>query len=98
MQGQPIRLDARHPAAPLNVLLELSRAARAAKSLPELEFLWVNNTHSLAPYRQAALWDAIAGVRALSGVVAPEAHAPYTQWIASLCAHLTIGQRSPAVI
>ncbi|HSW20915.1 MAG TPA: HlyD family efflux transporter periplasmic adaptor subunit [Ramlibacter sp.] len=62
-------------------LLDLSHRARAASSLDELAFLLVNDTRRLFPYRQAALWFADGGVRSLSGVVQPEANAPYVQWL-----------------
>lgn len=73
------------PAHPLLVLLDLCRRARAAGSAAELSFLVVNDTHALAPYRQGALWLADKGLEALSGVVEPEANAPYAQWLAKVC-------------
>jgi len=63
----------------LATLIHLARRAREARDFAELAFIAVNETHELVPYRQAALW---AGkVRALSGVVKPEANAPYVQWL-----------------
>lgn len=73
---------------PLLVLLELARRARKASSPQELAFLLVNDSRYLAPYRQAALWLAPDSIRCLSGVVQPEANAPYTQWLGRLCSHL----------
>lgn len=69
----------------LATILELSRKARKAADAAELEFLLVNDTHHLGPYRQAALWSADHGIIALSGLVDVEANAPYAQWLASLC-------------
>ena len=69
-------------------VLELGRRARAASSAQELGFLLVNNTHALAPYRQAALWLSQEGVRTLSGVVQAEANAPYVLWLELLFLHL----------
>jgi multidrug efflux pump subunit AcrA (membrane-fusion protein) len=71
------------PAAVLN-LLEMGRRARNAASADELAFMLVNGSHSLTPYRQAALWWSDQGVRALSGVVQPEQNAPYVDWLKRL--------------
>lgn len=69
----------------LAVLLQLGRRARLAEDEAELGFVLVNETHQLTPYRQATLWLHDEGVVALSGVVAPEANAPYVQWLSRLC-------------
>ena len=69
--------EAPEAASPAVLLLELGHRARLAASLPELEFLLVNDTRLLAPYRQAALWREAGGVAALSGVVQPDRNAPY---------------------
>jgi len=78
------------PAAthPLLVLMELSRRARAAGSSEELAFMAVNDSHVFFPYRQAALWFAEGGIKALSGVIDPEANAPYAQWLELTCRFL----------
>ena len=78
--------EAPEAASPAVLLLELGHRARLAASLPELEFLLVNDTRLLAPYRQAALWREAGGVAALSGVVQPDRNAPYAQWLARACA------------
>ena len=75
------------PSNPLLELLTLSRRARQAGSAQELAFVLVNDTRALVPYRQAALWSAHA-VKALSGVVEPEANAPYVQWLRRLFGYL----------
>lgn len=85
---------------PLLKLIELAQRARAAASANELAFLAVNDTRVLLPYRQAALWLGAKGVHTLSGVVAVEANAPYTQWLDQLCRTLAgqyAGQGAVAV-
>lgn len=72
----------------LATLLNLSRRARLASSARELGFLLVNDTHALAPYRQAALWLAGEGVYTLSGLVQVEANAPYALWVEQVCHYL----------
>jgi hypothetical protein len=62
-------------------LIEMGRRARTAASSDELAFMLVNGTHSLTPYRQAALWWSDTGVQALSGVVQPDHNAPYVDWL-----------------
>ncbi len=74
--------------ASLAVLLDLSRRAREAADHAVLSFLAVNDSHALAPYRQGALWLGEQGIQALSGVVQPEANAPYAQWLRQVCASL----------
>ncbi len=69
--------------------LDLARRARHAADAAELGFIVVNDTLLLSPYRQAALWFEIGGVRALSGVVRPEANAPYVHWLEKVSATLT---------
>ena len=82
--------DAR-PDTDLNALSQvwaLSCLARDARSDRELGFLLVNQTQSLASYRQAVLWLQDAGVYTLSGVVQMEANAPYVQWVQQVAQHL----------
>lgn len=76
----------------LATLVHLARRGREAKDAAELGFIAVNETHALAPYRQAALWLSEGGVAALSGVVSPEANAPYMQWLGQLFRHLRTSQ------
>ncbi len=63
--------------------------------MQELQFLAVNDTHALAPYRQAALWLQGSGVVALSGVVQTEANVPYVLWLQRLCKELAHGATAP---
>lgn len=76
---------------PLLTLIDLGHRARAATGVDELSFLLVNDSRRLTPYRQAALWFAGSGVRALSGVVQPDSNAPYAQWLDRLCRELSTG-------
>ncbi len=72
----------------LATLLQLGRRARQANSRSELCFIAVNETHALAPYRQAALWLEGRGVAGLSGVVSVEGNAPYVHWLGGVFRHL----------
>ena len=72
----------------LAVLLDLTRRARAAGSVRELAFLAVNDTHQLSALRQGATWRLDMGVETLSGVLQPEANAPYVQWLDRVARHL----------
>lgn len=83
---------------PLAVLLELARRARGASSSAELSFMAVNDSHQLAPYRQAALWLAGHGLVALSGVVQLEANAPYAQWLQRVCRFLHAADGAPRAL
>lgn len=67
----------------LALLLQLQRKARASEDTAALGFTMVNETRSLLPYRQAALWLAgpLAQIKAVSGVALLEAHAPYLVWL-----------------
>jgi hypothetical protein len=73
------------------LLLLVRRARRAGDA--ELYFIAANETRRLAPYRQAAVWLADQGIVALSGVVEPEANAPYAQWLDRVFKEM---QRRPA--
>ena len=73
--------------SPALLLLELGHRARKAALAAELEFLLVNDTRLLLPYRQSILWRQSQGIAALSGVVQPDRNAPYAQWCAKVCAH-----------
>ena len=80
----------------LGALLHLARRARQAGTTAELGFIAVNETLALAPYRQAALWVADRGVVALSGVVAPEANAPFVHWLERVLQKLLADQPKAA--
>jgi multidrug resistance efflux pump len=76
-------------ASPLEVMIELIRRARSAESLTALRFIAVNDSHMLAPYQQAALWQKREGIAALSGLMEVEANAPYVQWLSRVVEHLS---------
>ncbi len=82
----------------LEALWALLRRAREAGSDRELGFILVNDTLSLAPYRQAALCLVGEGAYSLSGVVQIEANAPYAQWLERLSAHLLAHEPLPACL
>ncbi len=84
MQPSPATLSS-DLARSLAALLDLERRAREAQTEPELGFLLVNETHQITPYRQAVLWFASGGISAMSGLVRPEANAPYSQWATTVC-------------
>ncbi|MGC2856221.1 efflux RND transporter periplasmic adaptor subunit [Novispirillum sp. DQ9] len=83
-------MTASAPAAQMRgfaAFVELERRARLAATTEELAFLMVNDTCTLARYRQAVL--VVGGrVRAVSGLVAPEPEAPFTHWVGRLFDHL----------
>ncbi len=69
-------------------LIDLTHRARHAGSTQALQFMAVNDSHELAPYRQAALWRQAGGVACLSGVMQVEANAPYVLWLNAVCTEL----------
>lgn len=85
------------PAAPdpVSALLHLEARARAAPDVPALEFVVVNETWQLVPYRQAAVFRRdVLGKPALatvSGLAALEGATPFTLWLGRLAAHLWTG-------
>lgn len=72
------------PAATTAALYGLVRQARLADSVQELDFLLLNDTVALQPYRQAALLLRSPRACALSGVLSTEANAPYVLWLHAL--------------
>jgi multidrug efflux pump subunit AcrA (membrane-fusion protein) len=55
----------------------------------EIAFVAVNETVSVTPYRQAALWELGRGLVAVSGVPSPANDAPFTLWLVRICRHLS---------
>ncbi|MET0268531.1 MAG: HlyD family efflux transporter periplasmic adaptor subunit [Duganella sp.] len=92
-------MNARPPLNPprevqLAALLQLEQLARACASSEELAFVMVNETHALAPYRQAVLWQRDGGdgrIAALSGLAVPDANAPFNVWLRRLLARHAAG-------
>lgn len=82
----------------LATLTQLEQRARACSDENALAFLMVNDSHALAPYRQAVLWREGHGggdgeIAALSGLAVPDPRAPFNIWLLrQLAAHA----RSPA--
>lgn len=80
----------------LGALLQLEQRARAA-SRSELGFLIVNETATIVPYQQAALWQNPASGDAplvLSGVASADAGGPYYAWLERVFAALTKSERA----
>lgn len=86
----PTEQPGQHAMPALAALLDLQRRARESASTQELGFLLVNDTLGLAPYRQGVLWLADSGVHTLSGVLQPEANAPYVLWLQAVCQHWSV--------
>ena len=86
----------------LSTLVQLVKRARHSKDEQELAFVMVNETHSLLPYRQAALWrhDGIGQGRivAISGAAVVERNAPLTLWIERALAALGKRDAAPAAL
>ncbi len=74
-----------------STFLGLERQARRAPSLDALQFVLVNETRRLLPYRQAvfASGNAAAGFRveAVSGVAVPDRSAPFLRWLVRVFEH-----------
>ena len=77
------------------ITLALLRRCHGAGDRAALQFIAVNDSHLLAPYRQAALWHQRRGVLALSGVSQVERNGPYVQWLQSVCRALAARPAGP---
>jgi hypothetical protein len=82
----------------LATLLDVEGRVLAASSRAALAFVTVNETHALAPYRQAAIWSRGKGVEALSGLAVVEANAPFVLWLERLFNALATTRDRPAEI
>ncbi|MBF0154234.1 MAG: HlyD family efflux transporter periplasmic adaptor subunit [Magnetococcales bacterium] len=83
----------------LNVLLHIEKKARMAANSREVGFLIVNETHTLVPYHQAALWltseEPRGRIEALSGLVDPDPLAPFVVWLTRVLRHIaSSGERA----
>ena len=70
--------------ADLSVLLQIEARALEAQTLPALRFTIVNETHALAPYRQAALFEQdgeALRLQAASGLISVANDSPFAVWI-----------------
>ncbi len=85
-------MNAPAAADPLPALLHLESRARHAATRAELQFVVVNETFQMVPYRQAVLVcpDALgrARIAALSGLATLEEDAPFSQWLTAVAGHL----------
>lgn len=61
-----------------------------------LDFLLLNATHGLFPYRQAVLWESLREAPVVSGVVQADPQAPYLQWLRDLPLRLRLPPDQPA--
>ncbi len=80
-----------NPANDLDVLLQIESRALAAADVPALRFTIVNETHALAPYRQAALFDGTGGrlkLVAASGLVSVAEDSPFAVWVSQFARRL----------
>ncbi|MBF0415828.1 MAG: HlyD family efflux transporter periplasmic adaptor subunit [Magnetococcales bacterium] len=81
----------------LSALLQLGKRAFAAEDESAFSFLVVNETHLMAPYRQAVLWQRLANgggkVVAVSGSPEASSRAPYIAWLARVLDRESIQQR-----
>lgn len=80
---------------PLVALLGLEEHSRKAASSAELAFVFVNDTRSLALYRQAALSIDGEGLKALSGVADIDRNAPFTLWLERMLRRLATNEARP---
>lgn len=69
------------PTQALSALLQLSKRARMAASLPELGFVIVNETRQLLVYRQSLIWLQQGKLASVSGLPEPERNTPYSLWL-----------------
>ena len=73
----------------LSMLLQLGRLARKATE-DELNFIMVNDSRTLIPYRQAVLFKFHHGkleVAAISGLAVIDSSSPFLQWLTKLANH-----------
>lgn len=80
----------------VSALFQLQGRSWTASTPGELAFIAVNETHTLAPYRQAILWIQDKGIVAVSGVAVPEKDAPFIQWIRRLSTKLAAEEKEGA--
>ncbi len=80
----------------LSALLQLGKRAFAAEDEPSFGFLVVNETHLMAPYRQAVLWryrqDKKGEVVTVSGSPEANVRAPYIAWLNRILNHEDLNQ------
>jgi hypothetical protein len=76
----------------IGALLQIEQDARQAESEAAVQFIAVNDTWRIVPYRQALLWrpDALGrpALRLVSGLADVAGDSPYRQWINDALRHL----------
>lgn len=76
----------------IGALLQIEQDARQAESEAAVEFIAVNDTWRIVPYRQALLWRADAlgrpALRLVSGLADVAGDSPYRQWVNGAIAQL----------
>lgn len=87
MSESPINLHS------IGTLLQIEQEVRQAASASAVEFIAVNDTWRIVPYRQAALWRSdptgAAALRLVSGLADVATDSPYRQWINQALRQLT---------
>jgi len=81
-ESKPSELDNKFQL--LLTLITLLKSARHKVKKTELEFLMVNQTFNLIPYRNCAYWEynkKKATIKNVSGLVQIDPDGPYTQWL-----------------
>jgi len=82
----------------LGSLLQIEQDVRQAESESAVEFIAVNDTWRIVPYRQAVLWRRGFGqrpvVKLVSGLAALPGDSPYRQWLTEVI-HLLAAQTKP---
>jgi hypothetical protein len=83
----------------IGTLLQLEEEVRQAASASAIEFIAVNETWRIFPYRQAALWRLDAAgtpqLQLVSGLADVEEDSPFRQWINQALAHLHRPEANP---
>jgi multidrug resistance efflux pump len=83
----------------LQRLFQIQARLRGAENLKETRFVLVNETRSLAAFRQAVLWEKGSPIpTAISGLAEVNPQAPYTIFLASLLKWLVKNHREPVAI
>lgn len=79
----------------IGALLQIELDARQAESEAAVQFIAVNDTWRIVPYRQALLWrpDGLArpALRLVSGLADVAGDSPYRQWVNDALRHLAPG-------
>ena len=80
----------------LLTLIALLKKTRHKQKKSELEFLMVNQTFNLVPYRHCVYWDYKGGkvsINNMSGLVQIDSEGPYVQWLSDVIAYFAKAQQ-----